>query len=196
MVAGILHKLGVTMVDAMAPADRWNAAGNYQDLEFSRLLMLAMPNWKSPREWSLAPYREEMQAYLRGKQAAHKHWGLKHPRMCYMLDEIVAMIGKPVKLIVTSRDIHASIRSIMRCFDSLDCETAERLERDCDTALREQKAFRTLPKLQVRYEDVVSCASPRIFVRRIAEFVGCGCEYSREAVAAIRPELNHEGRAR
>jgi len=125
-VAGVLHRLGVNMGDRLLPADKGNQQGYYEDEEFLNLHQrLLREDVDSFDEWIAPPpepWPVDLEAYeaLIKRKAEQPLWGVKDPRLCYLLPTFLQFVpGEDVWLVKTLRDpmaITASLRDRERLY--------------------------------------------------------------------------------
>lgn len=185
--------MGVPMFEHTFQPGRDNLAGNFEDMEFSRCCKVLQPNWREPnvlRDNSEAKAEIGRLAYARCRD--HRTWGVKEPRLCYVGDALLERLyACRVLAVYTSRDLWASVRSLLAWTTKYSEPEAAAVEHDCDETRRRFIRRYNIPAMQIRYEDVVNCACPHIYVDRIAEFVGV--EPTKDAYRHIRPDLNRQG---
>ena len=187
-VAGILYHLGIHMGDDLIGPGLGNPTGHFEDCQFVELHNKIIGNWKDPQV-NFEPHREAYTALIRERERQHEIWGVKDPRMCFVLPYF-AEIAHDVRVISVGRDSDSCAASLVaRGGHTLD--EARRITSRYLTQLWGQCWEFPGPMLSVRYEYLVDC--PEGVVVSIAAFVGL--EPADEAVAFIDPSLcHHRGR--
>jgi len=193
-VAGILHHLGVYMGEGWAASASYNLKGTYEDSRMKAIMEeMVGGQWTNPRpssltvEQSLPAWNHELQRFQ-----DHELWGFKHSLLCFVLPFLVDTLPGDTRLIVTSRDPDATVKSIMLLPGMLGIGMATKIYWRFKVAMGWMDlGQKTIPekwtRLLIRYEDLV--ARPKENVGLIADFAGI-CP-NRAAVDFVDPALRH-----
>jgi len=199
-VAGVLHHLGVPMGGELLGPGPANPAGHFEDMEFFRLHQRILGEDNDPTAWRRpAPecdaFRGEYAGLVARRNRAHDVWGVKDPRLCFLMPLLLAAHGGGVQVVHVHRDPEQSARSLAaREGDLSDREAGEIVWAYYETA-RDSAALavRRGPVLGVHVDFVVG--DPRRAVAEIARFVRGVSDGEagdiEAAVGFVEPALNH-----
>lgn len=192
-VAGTLHRLGVHMGDELMPAFHVNPKGFYEDMEFVRLHnRLMCGRDKDPREDMILAQGGEAWRHYAAAIAARcgrPVWGVKDPKLCFLLPKFVAFAPCLVRVVAVARRFHDVVDSYSRLWGGgmgVD-EARARVGRYLYQMGKSLDALPpTVPVLPLQYEDL--CADPEVHARRLASFARV--PYDPAAAAFVDPALN------
>ena len=105
-VAGVLHHLGVSMGDRFQEPNSKNPHGYYEDLDFVECHVYM-------RDCGM-DMDEKYKALVERRETAHTDWGVKDPRLCYLLPELVKHIRHGHQVIVVNRSMMSICDSMAR----------------------------------------------------------------------------------
>lgn len=180
-VAGVLYHLGVFMGDDLLPPSIHNPKGYFEDRRFVELHTKVMEGgWKNPThiDWG---YAAEYPVLLAEFQK-HGLWGIKDPRLCYLLPYLRAYVD-PLKVVAVFRDPYVAANSLFK-------RGGHTMKEAREISLRYLKAMmRNVPDdaLWVYYNDLID--APGVGVAEIAEYIGV--EPTQEAIDFIDRHLRH-----
>jgi hypothetical protein len=206
-VAGLLHKMGVFMGQRlMAPMDLVNPLGFFEDEEFIERHIWMLRSDEEPSITfadSNRPDRRTLEDYAQlvaRREAEHKLWGIKDPRLCFTLPYFLNRLRGDFRLIVTQRSFYESALSLSKLPGyvnfTLDRVVAvmgryhfvmERSLREAKLKLKDQNHLLTIP-----YDALVR--DPQTYTRRLADMAGLEMsETSLDKIAGefIDPSLKH-----
>ncbi len=194
-VAGAVHRLGVNMGDDLMPGFEVNPKGFYEDMPFVNLhnQLLGEHN-EDPEERFLAnpahPAWKKYAALIQGKER-QASWGVKDPKMCFLLPHFLRHVRPGVKIIRTRRRFHDTVHSFQKLWGGMPVGEAVRRLGHYQYAL--SKNLLTLEggveQTDVSYESL--CRHPYSELARLAMFLGV--EFRAEAVDFIDASLNRHG---
>lgn len=199
-IAGILHHLGIPMGEQLLGANPGNPAGHFEDVAFLSLNKLILGEDKEPTAWrepvpDFAPFREQYRALVAARNRTHDMWGVKDPRLCFVLPLLLDVHGGGVHVIRAHRHPASSARSLSTREGDLSDREAENIARAYQEAAREstELAARRGLVLHLDFDFVVE--NPPEAVAEIAHFIqspqaGLDDRIER-AVRFVDPALNH-----
>jgi len=157
-VARILHtKLSVFMGEHFRLPDRDNLKGYYEDLEFKNPNGLFLTGRYLFSQWNNIIKREI-------EKRQNKSWGLKDPRLCYLLGLYLCYINNPI-FIRCQRNIEKVANSMRKCYgwkieDSI--KEVQRRELYLNRLLKNKKvlnisfdSFKTDEEIIIELEDQI-----------------------------------------
>lgn len=126
-VAGILHKLGVSMGEVLLKPQKSNPKGFYEDVEFLNIHQQILPKWKEDiinldLEY-IAAYKE-----LISHREKKNIWGVKDPRFCFIFDLFEECLDPTTELNVIN--VHRDLPSVAKSMSArqFDFPVAEALK--------------------------------------------------------------------
>ena len=131
-VAGFLHQfLGVHMGDRlMGPMPGVNPRGFFEDMEFVEKHIEILGSHEDPRlpESGTLPCPEraleEYAALIRRREQQHALWGVKDPKMCFLLPYFLRRLTTPYKIVTTHRPFVASVESMRPLYGGMTLDQA------------------------------------------------------------------------
>ena len=162
-VAGVLHRLGVSMGKEFDKPSIANPTGYYEDLEFKRLYA------------QLAEGKEvegSLDVLARMRDTEYPIWGVKDPQLCILLHRFLPLLKTDHRIISTIRDKHKICDSLSKAMKSKFSDTVPSflpLVEKYLTSKEEMLANYNGPVLEIDFELLKIDA--RKEVERIAEFV-------------------------
>lgn len=175
-MAGIVHHLGVPVGEKLMGAGFGNPVGYFEDMEFYNLHRLVLGEDRNPRAWrhpvpDLEAFREPYQALVNARNRAHPRWGVKDPRLCFILPLLLEAHHAEVRVIRVHRDPLKSAQSLSKREGDLSVQDAEVITRSYHQAAREsaELAVQRGPVLHLHFDFIV--ANPRQAVEEVARFV-------------------------
>jgi len=195
MLAGVLDKLGVYMGGRYVGADHSNPMGHFEDVEFSLInrgiLKDAGGAWDKPPSHdailSVADkYAHVIGHMVRCRDNDHALWGWKDPRTALTADLWAPHLSDPLYLWIL-RDTTAVARSLNRR-NGIAGDVGIKLANLYTDRIANFVASKR-DVLCIEYEAVL--AEPRKYVVALADKLGIAP--NDEAVAHVRPGMNHEG---
>jgi len=191
-VAGVLHRLGITMFPANnsigLTKDRKNQKGYFEDLRFNEYHQRMMGGNL------FNPERQFDQADMVGYKALVKSrmsqplWGIKDPRLCFTFPVLYEHIGHDMLLVLTKRPRTSIVKSMFN-FSQMTQERARHIV-NVYLLARGQSLVETRykgPRLVVDYNVLLNDAEAQ--VGRLAEFAGVGVH--NDAIAFLDKGLRH-----
>lgn len=196
--AGLIHHLGVPMGQHLLPPMRENPKGFFEDMDFLSLHDQLLGNHHyDPEERFLLPDSDPLwieYSNLLARKDRQEIWGVKDPKMCFLLPKFLERVSSPVKIVLVRRLFHDTVHSYEKLWNGMPRGEAIRRLGHYQYALSKNLAGITgkIPVHQVSYE--IMCEYPETVARGIAEFLGV--EYREEAARFIDPALNRNGNIR
>jgi hypothetical protein len=205
-VAGVVHHLGTNM-GGPGFADVSNPKGHYEDEEFVELhmrifgevvpdgcggTMVNPARWRDPAPM-FEPWRDSYARLIRHREENEACWGVKDPRLCYLLPWFLDLVRDPVYLINVTRPIDESAQSLLRRDASRSMPhqiTIEEMREVCDRYLVRKREILDQfsgPILDVVYDFLVR--EPAKAVEMIAHFLRT--PVTQEALEVVDPALRH-----
>ena len=136
-VARILHThFDIFMGEHLRIADKHNTNGYYEDLEFKNPNELFINSGLPFSQWITIIEREI-------KKRSDKSWGLKDPRLCYLLGFYLCYIENPI-FIRCRRDPNSVADSMQKCYGWTRPETVKTIftrERYLTRLLADRKVY-------------------------------------------------------
>jgi hypothetical protein len=189
LTAGILHALGIPMGDRLAPADEWNQAGYFEDMDFVEALNDLLDG-ATAENGLLVRCRQEpwdrFQQLVASRNSTHDEWGLKNFNLVYILPTFTALCGTTVRLLRVDRSFAEAVSNWQRRNPGRDREVLleqAHLLYNLDMIYSRHPG----PKMRVSFHDLLE--SPECEVIEIAEWLGI--PYRPEAAGLVRKELKH-----
>jgi hypothetical protein len=185
-VAGVLHRLGVSLGDRLVGPTRHNPRGHYEDADFRVLLY----SYRSDR--SLLP---TILAFLETRFERRALWGLKEPAILEAINDLGGYLAtRTYRIIATDRDPLACVRSYLWKWPLAKPADVVQLHDELRARRESFLQRHRPPTLWARYNDLT--ARPAVGVRSIVEFVFAGrlappLDAVRRAVDFIDPGLNN-----
>lgn len=198
LIAGILHRLGISMGDNFTQSDPWD---HYEDPVMvtlnQQLLTAAGGNWHNPpgakKLWTSShQYNERIQRYIRDRNNGSP-WGFKDPRTCLTVNlwhHHLSFWDEPKYILVWRNKDHI-IHSLVKRAREHDEEVRTEAEwshlvgaywgRVLDFLFLYRPDF-----LPVWFEQLTDSDTAESNVRAIAEF--CGVEYDQDILKFIQGE--------
>lgn len=177
VLSGIVHSLGINMGSNLLKPNAHNEKGFFEDIEFLEI---------HRHMYGTIPYLFDdpvikqietvIPAYINliRKKCSQRLWGVKDPRMVFLIDEFKKYLTPSceLKLITTQRPIPLSAKS-MSVVLSIDYDRAyaisEKYEKARIESVNKIKDER-LPLLEITYEELMTCTKQ--CVQKIADFCG------------------------
>jgi len=193
LTAGILHLLGVNMGNSLLRPMPSNEKGFFEDTEFLNLHVKMTGNkWFDP---DLSEIEKHLPQYrnLVNSKCNQSLWGVKDPRLCFLLPHFLSCLTCNRKLIWVDRDIEESIASVvsstlpsfgMPSSRELAKEICERYE---SARLRSIESV-DIDMLKIEYQDILN--SPEREIAKICDFIGYWPDTA-EAVGLVDRGLHH-----
>lgn len=187
-VAGMLHHLGVPMGRVRKPRPA-NPRGFFEDEDLGQVCRRFYPEpWLVPRG-DARGRRDALEAWIRGRaEADGPRIGIKHPTLCLMVDDLVAVCPM-LRFIAVQRPLEESIASIRRLGWGWPA-TARKTVIPRMIAARDEALRRcTRPILRVEYGEIVQ--DPYRALDQIVAFCGIAptAEQRRRAAEFVTPDL-------
>jgi hypothetical protein len=173
-VANVLHHLGVFMGDQFDPPESNNAQGFWEDLEFKNLHKQMLDGYNMDQQYI---------ELVRKREQEHPIWGVKDPRLCLLLPNLIKSLSTQWKILHVTRDEQeietsmikaAPVPMVIPRFRELF-----RLYQEWEQRWVEKYS----PGLHVDFSEIIS--DPTGTVQRIADFAEV--EVTPEALKAIIP---------
>ena len=188
LVAGVLHTLGCTMYQR--PSKRAALPG----WTFEDQLWVTTGLLRNDAPWTLLPHHARFYADLiRKNQAAYPLWGIKEPRLMFVMEKLLPVLEDPRFIIV-----HRAMEAVHQSWDTVGEAALEAptLEQQC-LAMADcmRLAKEGLPALHVHYEEALE--DPAAFVQSVSDFAfgGTGVPVQPQdvirAVRFIDPSKKH-----
>jgi hypothetical protein len=196
LVAGILHRLNVNMGNQLLNAGPSNPKGFYEDLEFLKLHQLMIGNvWHDPDMSNIDRYLSEYELLIRKKEN-QSLWGIKDPRLCFLLKYLLNIIKCDTKLILTERPLHESANSMLadRFISNRHHSFVNKFEYAMKVCNRYEASKydlvqkSRLPFITVKFHDLFDDTSREI--NKICEFVGLDCD-AHDQIDFVDSSLRH-----
>lgn len=205
-IAGALHRLGVDMGEGhLQPPDSSSPHGYYEDRRWSKAHMAVVgPHYSTKEPDALLDRHRKIYAQWAQACAAKPVWGMKSPRLCFVLHLILPMLqanGCAVRIVHVQRDWEANVASLKRHSEiayrgrkRMTDEEAEAKLLEWQAALERRLEEFDGPVLEVDYDELVDDPIPALqdleafCFKGIAE-LSAGIE---GAAAWINPSLRHE----
>ncbi len=173
-VANVLHHLGVFMGDQFDPPESNNAQGFWEDLEFKNLHKQMLDGYNMDQQYI---------ELVRKREQEHPIWGVKDPRLCLLLPNLIKSLSTQWKILHVTRDEQeietsmikaAPVPMVIPRFRELF-----RLYQEWEQRWVEKYS----PGLHVDFSEIIS--DPTGTVQRIADFAEV--EVTPEALKVIIP---------
>ena len=194
LVAGMLHKMGVSMGSSFLSSDKFNPLGYFEDLDFlginKGILENAGGSWKKPPTiddmlGKSKKFRNIIHETIHKKQsiAGKRKWGWKDPRNC-LTCWIYAPHARDAKYIVVVRDFNGIKQSLINAHGNTeDWNFLIKTYYDSvDSFLLSHKN----ESINVIFDKLVSKNHSRDSVADIINFVGLSEKKMKIAVRAIQ----------
>lgn len=176
LLAGVLHKLGVSM-EQEKPKPYWsNPFGHFEDRRFIKLndsiLQAAGGSWDCPPERDCilsqnTNFKNEIETLI--KKSASSIWGWKDPRTCLTIDLFMPYLINPY-FIVCRRNPDMVAKSLNRR-DNTDIEVNKKIAAAYQNCIDEFiKRNASLPRIEIEYEKFTS--DPESTLNAIVGFLG------------------------
>lgn len=175
VLAGVVHNLGISMGKELMPPCDHNEKGFYEDMDFidmHRVMYGTIPYlFDNPEVRSVDQVKPAYTNLIR-KRCTQKVWGIKDPRMVFLLQEFMGNLTKTcrVKIISSARPINKSaesMRKVLRLDEKRASEIIGRYEVARLNALKWVNE-NGIPNITVNYEDLM--ADPKKVIGQVAEF--------------------------
>lgn len=200
MVAGILHKLGVMLTPSgySIPSDVSNEAGHFEDYEFTimnrKILQDAGGNWRNPpppgavvssdtKRWNRA-----MAALVKRNDEAYECWGWKDPRTVLTIGKWWSLLSDAC-IIVVARHENAVVASLMARNGMSQSEALGLNETYCKRLVQFGRGIDLERRWAMPYAATLK--EPEQTISELADYLGL--TVTPEAIAHVRPEMNHWG---
>lgn len=184
-VAGILHKLGVSMGREFIPPTKENPTGYYEEMQLHRYLHKNY-YWQPPAESAFAQHAAWFRDYAAGRKESPVV-GCKHPLLCFALKEM-SQAWPRLKIVATVRSAEDSTASLKRVgwYAKRRIPMAE-YSKVRDDAIKSL----SLPAVYMPYHEVLR--DPAAAVDRLVEFCGITptADERMAAIAHVDPALCH-----
>lgn len=212
-MGGALQAMGVHMGDHLMPAMAGvNDKGFFEDEEFVNLHVRLMRAHEDPQilfdvpDPPAADVLQQYEAAIRRREA-REWWGVKDPKLCFLLPYFLRRLAVPYKVIATRRPFHESVQSMMPLYGGMTLDRASHLLSrylySLDKALSGiswENAFEVQYHEMIGYSLLNDWRVPEERVRRglferVASFLGLpgdGYELARKAAATIDPSLHRQ----
>jgi hypothetical protein len=185
-LAGTMHCLGVNMGDMlMAPVEDINPKGFFEDLEFlayHKAMYGEIPELLNNLKLEKLNNLDPTYTTLVRKRCSQSKWGVKDPRMVFILKEFKSkLINCKLKVISTRRPINQSAKSMAKSIRT-DYKTASEIIGRYEVARLDALQWLEeagIETIVVDYKDLVEKTAET--VKRIAEF----CDVTDEGLIEI-----------
>lgn len=159
-VAGLLHHLGVHMGDRFDEPNEFNPHGYWEDLAFKDLHKAMMDGENVENEYiELIRRREELPL-----------WGVKDPRLCLLLPNLVDNLKTDVRIIHTIRGKPHCIESIRKALP----QQADGIDKLFDVYMKHAHRFiqehLQIPACYIHFDNLYE--RTQSVVAKVANFVG------------------------
>lgn len=200
-VAGVVHRLGIGMGERLLPPAPPNPKGFFEDEDFLAMhVRLLGGRHFAPEARHLRPADDPAwaeYAALIGRRNGGPAWGLKDPKLCFLLPHFLARQPAPVRVVTTTRRFNHTVASYRRLWGGIELnEAVRRLGHYAHAMSANLETLETTatgtPVHRVSYEAL--CRDPRRAVEGLAAFLGV--PFTFEAAAFVDPALDREGQAR
>lgn len=201
-VAGVVHRLGVSMGNNLEPANESNPLGHFEDQDFinlnNDLLKRAGGAWHTPPssltiEQNADPILNDIREMLEVKARQGGHiWGWKDPRTCLTLGVYVKLMQSPYIIVVDRdpKDTAASLYKRDKADKSYNCTKEYALKL---TEYYMQEAEQTIARSNglnvttINYEKMLK--NPKRAVRKILRLLPINptAEDIEKAAAHVKP---------
>lgn len=193
-VAGILMQLGINMGEHLRPPSSDNPKGYVEDLDFASIhsVLLGAEDGLNPYG-ILPPDRQAWLSYanlIRNKEC-QVSWGLKDPKLCFLLPYFATRLESNLKVIVVQRRFHSVVKSWMKTNPGSTASQAILALGHYQKALCESVEAMppAVPVMRVRYERLCRCADDETAaISRFTERL-----YRSAAARFVDPSLDHHG---
>jgi len=204
-VAGALLRMGVDLGEGfLQPADRANPRGYYEDMRWSAINKTMAGTRYGVREPAgLSQRHRQNYAHLVRICSRKPVWGIKSPRLCFVLHLILPMLesASDVRLVRVRRDWKANVASFKRHSEvayngrfKMTDDEAEALLSEWEAALERRLEGFSGPVFEVDYDDLVG--DPVSVLTELETFCFKGIKRLsagiKGAVTWIDPLLRHE----
>jgi len=179
VLSGIVHSLGVNMGSRLMVAGEHNEKGFYEDMEFLEIHRHMYGTIPYLFDDPIAKNKELLiPAYINlvRKKCVQKLWGVKDPRMVFLVSTLHKYLTSTceLKIISTSRPLHLSSESMKKVI-KVEYDRAYEIISRYEEARKESLKWAEelgIPTLSVTYEDLMT--NTKDCVGKIAAF--CGVE--------------------
>ena len=113
-VAGVLHHLGIHMGERFQPPNAKNPQGYYEDLDFMECHVHMLDG---------IDVEHRYETLIRSKEMLYTDWGVKDPRLCYLLPKLVEKLHCEHRVISVSRPRLKICQSVARSIGFTEPET-------------------------------------------------------------------------
>lgn len=185
LTAGILHRLGVNMGDHLLRPMPSNEKGFFEDTEFLDLhIKMTGDRWFDPDLSGIDEYLPRYRELVELK-CSQSLWGVKDPRLCFLLPYFLDCLVCDRKMIWVDRDIEESIASVAaKTVPNHNIPSSPELARQIcgryESARLRSVDGVDIDTLKIEYRDILD--DPEREVTRICDFI----EYWPDTTDAIR----------
>ena len=197
-VAGVLQHLGVFMGERLMPAmPDVNARGFFEDEEFVEMHIRLMRSHEDPQilfDVPEPPDEQQLECYrdlIHRREDQHHLWGIKDPKLCFLLPYFLQRLRTMVRLVRVRRPFHESVQSMRPLYGGMSLERSATLLARYLYSLDRNLAATRSPLLTLEYTHLLG-ASGREFVGTLADFVGADPVTVSGAHAFLEPGLRHQ----
>ena len=183
-LSGVVHTLGISMGDRLLPPMEQNPKGFYEDMEFLEHhanMYGNIPYLMDGLEPGAPSSPNPVYASLIRRRCIKPKWGLKDPRMVFLVQEFKQyLMNCKLKIISTSRPINLSAKSMSKVI-KVDYRRATEIIGRYEAARLDTLAWAAevgIESLVVPYNDLID--NTKDTVKVIAEF----CEVTDDAYIA------------
>ena len=175
VLAGIVHNLGISMGKELMPPCEHNEKGFFEDMNFidiHRVMYGTIPYlFDNPEVRSIEQVKPAYTNLIR-KRCSMKVWGIKDPRMVFLLQDFIGNLTKScrIKIISSARPINKSAESMKKVL-KLDQKRASEIMGRYEVArLNSLKwaADNGISNMVVNYEDLMN--DPKKVINEVAQF--------------------------
>lgn len=171
--AGLLHEvLGVPMgIDLMPPMPGVNDMGFFEDMEFVKTHIELMQSHEDPQiEFSMpAAALDRWSSLIAARESRHRLWGVKDPKMCFLLPHFLRRLVHEPRLIVCHRPFHRCVRSMQPLYGGMSLERTVTLQARYLYSLSKNLAAFQGARVDVSHDELVDDTATCL--ERIADLI-------------------------
>lgn len=185
LVSGLLHKLGVNMIEPFIPSTPFNSLGFFESEDLICLHEKIIVNWEFP-VINLTQELEIEHLKLLKQRDKVPLWGFKDPRLCYLLPLFTKNLSdRKIKIIDVNRPLLESAYSLTRRPQNITMTRAidicEKYDHNKDKNINNFSG----EILSVDYNNVLQ--NPEIELSRLCNFLGVN--YKEDVSCLIKTKL-------
>jgi len=193
--AGLLHEvLNVPMGSyLMPPMAGVNDKGFFEDMQFVEAHIDLMQAHEDPKI-EFQPTRQALENYrnlVRFKEKTHQLWGVKDPKLCFLLPILLDNLKHEPRLVVTYRPFDRCVRSMMPLYGGMSLEHTSMLQARYLCSLSKNLADFKGQRVDLAYDEMVDDTSSCL--KRLANLIGIQLsdEQFQKADRFVSRELRH-----